>query len=226
MPTRHGEHEAQVDGERAAAREVYRKEPHSPAQRLAWKVRVQDLKNAQADLKLKREAFYRWGSGTPLRLAWVALCMLPKLILWLVLGALFLTQRWASTELGLTRRASAAVDALVSETRVRAGTLPAGSSVSGAVTTKRTRVPAPEEECPYCEHTYTVRDGLSAKTDDDGERCRCAASALRSTNLGVAQCPGGHCRQHCRTQRPPGYVLLAAAAVLSARPSALYSRRF
>ena len=67
------------------------------------------------------------------------------------------------------RRASAAVDTLVAETRSRAGTLAGGASQSGAM--KRKRVQAPEEECPYCEHTYTVRDGLSAKVDDDGARC-------------------------------------------------------
>lgn len=70
---------------------------------------------------------------------------------------------------GLCRRASAAVETLLEETRVRAGILPTAGSLTGAAT-KRKRVQAPKEECPYCEHTYTVRDGLSAKTDDDGER--------------------------------------------------------
>lgn len=49
----------QVDAERAAAREVYRKEQHSTARQNAWKGKVLDLKRAQADLKLKREAYYR-----------------------------------------------------------------------------------------------------------------------------------------------------------------------
>lgn len=50
------------------------------------------------------------------------------------------------------------------ETALRAGKVPPAMS-------KRKRQAAPEEGCPYCSHTYTVRDGLSSKTDPDGERC-------------------------------------------------------
>ena len=35
---------------------------------------------------------------------------------------------------------------------------------------KRKRPMAPQEDCPYCAHTYTVRDGLSAKINPNGER--------------------------------------------------------
>ena len=35
---------------------------------------------------------------------------------------------------------------------------------------KRKRPMAPQEPCPYCAHTYTVRDGLSGKTNPNGER--------------------------------------------------------
>ncbi len=35
---------------------------------------------------------------------------------------------------------------------------------------KRKRPMAPLEPCPYCAHTYTVRDGLSGKSNPNGER--------------------------------------------------------
>ena len=35
---------------------------------------------------------------------------------------------------------------------------------------KRKRPTAPQEPCPYCAHTYTVRDGLSGKSNSNGER--------------------------------------------------------
>lgn len=56
------------------------------------------------------------------------------------------------------------MDIVTRETSVRAGELATGPN-------KRRRASAPEEGCPYCSHTYTVRDGLSTKMDDDGERC-------------------------------------------------------
>lgn len=61
-------------------------------------------------------------------------------------------------------RATSAVDIVTRETAMRSGQ-PAAAPIS-----KRKRQSAPEEGCPYCSHTYTVRDGLSAKTDGDGER--------------------------------------------------------
>lgn len=43
---------------------------------------------------------------------------------------------------------------------------------------KRRRGAGPRERCPYCRHSYTVRDGLSAKLGPDGQRlhqrkCQC-----------------------------------------------------
>ncbi len=67
-------------------------------------------------------------------------------------------------------RASAAVDVLVRETKVRSGQLSPSAAAAGGGG-KRKRQAAPSEGCPYCSHTYTVRDGLSSKTDNDGERC-------------------------------------------------------
>jgi hypothetical protein len=73
--------------------------------------------------------------------------------------------QWLKNKLSAAScRASAAVDVVTRETSVRAGELASGPN-------KRRRTSAPEEGCPYCSHTYTVRDGLSTKMDDDGERC-------------------------------------------------------
>jgi len=44
-------------------------------------------------------------------------------------------------------------------------------TVGGPRGAKRKRTAAPEETCPYCNHVYTVRDGLSTKVDLDGNRC-------------------------------------------------------
>lgn len=82
------------------------------------------------------------------------------------------------------------METLVAETRSRAGTLAGGASLSGTI--KRKRVQAPEEECPYCEHTYTVRDGLSAKVDDGGARCCLQHQPLCSIHMAhcrIALCP-------------------------------------
>ena len=43
---------------------------------------------------------------------------------------------------------------------------------------KRKRTAAPEETCPYCSHVYTVRDGLSTKTDLDGNRYTAATQGF------------------------------------------------
>ena len=61
------------------------------------------------------------------------------------------------------------MDVLVRETRSRSGQQPSGLAAGGK-DSKRKRQAAPEEGCPYCSHTYTVRDGLSSKIDEDGER--------------------------------------------------------
>lgn len=79
-------------------------------------------------------------------------------------------------------KATAAVDVVMRETALRAGkVLPAMS--------KRKRQAAPEEGCPYCSHTYTVRDGLSSKTDPDGERLHLRKCQCREKTPPCRNCP-------------------------------------
>ena len=53
-----------------------------------------------------------------------------------------------------------------------------GTSTSAAGSKRKRKGGAPLEPCPYCNHTYTVRDGLSSKLDAKGNRlhlrrCQC-----------------------------------------------------
>lgn len=50
---------AQVDKERASARDEFRKDRDNSDHQQAWRSKVVEAKSAQADLKIKREAFYR-----------------------------------------------------------------------------------------------------------------------------------------------------------------------
>ena len=70
-------------------------------------------------------------------------------------------------------RAAAAHDMILREIKRRAGDAPDVKPDSPAAGdgAKRRRQTAPEELCPYCEHVYTVRDGLSTKINSAGERC-------------------------------------------------------
>ena len=48
----------------------------------------------------------------------------------------------------------------------------------GSGAKRKRRQAAPPEACPFCAHTYTVRDGLSSKLDAEGNRlhlrrCQC-----------------------------------------------------
>jgi hypothetical protein len=51
---------AQVDEERASAREEYRRQHSNAACQQAWRLKVHDAKKAQAALRQTREAYRRW----------------------------------------------------------------------------------------------------------------------------------------------------------------------
>ena len=83
-------------------------------------------------------------------------------------------------------RTSAAVELVEAELKTRQS-LPEPAGDSGteeqAVPTrgaKRRRLYTPVEACPFCEHTYTVRDGLAQHTGPKDRRCwsPCALTAL------------------------------------------------
>lgn len=73
----------------------------------------------------------------------------------------------------VTCRSAAAVEVVTRELKMRTTSIsmprPA-EAVGGPRGAKRKRTAAPEETCPYCNHVYTVRDGLSTKTDMEGNR--------------------------------------------------------
>ena len=71
-----------------------------------------------------------------------------------------------------TDRAQAALNVVTIERTRRAngGSVVLAPAVPNAVDGKRKRPMAPQEPCPYCAHTYTVRDGLSGKLNPNGER--------------------------------------------------------
>jgi hypothetical protein len=95
---------------------------------------------------------------------------------------------------------------LLSHTQVYAMAVPQVSAAALCATSagaKRKRRNAPTEACPYCHHTYTVRDGLSSKLDGEGnrmhlrrcqcrwERAACAASITGCCGCGAACGAGG-----------------------------------
>lgn len=88
-----------------------------------------------------------------------------KLNLMQTLGMYVITQ--------MTCRSAAAVEVVTRELKMRTTSIsmprPA-EAVGGPRGAKRKRTAAPEETCPYCNHVYTVRDGLSTKTDMEGNR--------------------------------------------------------
>lgn len=50
----------QVDAARALARDAYRADQASIEKQKTWKTRVGELKEAQDNLRITKEAFYRW----------------------------------------------------------------------------------------------------------------------------------------------------------------------
>ncbi len=86
-------------------------------------------------------------------------------------------------------RSAAAVEVVTRELKMRTTNVNMPrppEAVGGPRGGKRKRTAAPEETCPYCNHIYTVRDGLSTKTDLEGNRytphlalCVCAGACLR-----------------------------------------------
>lgn len=71
-------------------------------------------------------------------------------------------------------RASAAVEIVDLEYKRRTGASTsshASRGNGGGGSAKRRRTHTPPEACPYCNHTYTVRDGLSTKAGPDGAKC-------------------------------------------------------
>ncbi len=72
-----------------------------------------------------------------------------------------------------TFRSAAAVEVVTRELKMRTTNVNMPrppETVGGPRGGKRKRTAAPEETCPYCNHIYTVRDGLSTKTDLEGNR--------------------------------------------------------
>ncbi len=72
-----------------------------------------------------------------------------------------------------TFRSAAAVEVVTRELKMRTTNVNMPrppEAVGGPRGGKRKRTAAPEETCPYCNHIYTVRDGLSTKTDLEGNR--------------------------------------------------------
>ena len=70
-------------------------------------------------------------------------------------------------------RSAAAVEVVTRELKMRTTNVNMPrppEAVGGPRGGKRKRTAAPEETCPYCHHIYTVRDGLSTKTDLEGNR--------------------------------------------------------
>ena len=85
------------------------------------------------------------------------------------------------------RRTSAAVELVEAELKIRqslpepagdSGTEQAMVPTRGA---KRRRLYTPVESCPFCQHTYTVRDGLAQHTGPNGRRWLPVAVSLRVT---------------------------------------------
>lgn len=67
-------------------------------------------------------------------------------------------------------RASAAVEIVDNEIKKRAGVSAGSRTIGTGPSAKRKRTHTPQEACPYCDHTYTVRDGLSTKVGPDGDK--------------------------------------------------------
>jgi len=91
-----------------------------------------------------------------------------------------------------TFRSAAAVEVVTRELKMRTTNVNMPrppEAVGGPRGGKRKRTAAPEETCPYCNHIYTVRDGLSTKTDLEGNRytphpalcvCMCVRACVRA----------------------------------------------
>ncbi|KAK9858818.1 hypothetical protein WJX84_002816 [Apatococcus fuscideae] len=88
-------------------------------------------------------------------------------------------------------RAAAAVEAVTRELKRRTsgGEQIRPKQPTDKPTAKRKRTIAPEEPCPYCGHAYTVRDGLSSKTDTTGDRLHLRKCQCREKTPPCRNCP-------------------------------------
>ncbi|KAK9793445.1 hypothetical protein WJX73_005580 [Symbiochloris irregularis] len=95
-------------------------------------------------------------------------------------------------------RAAAAVEIVDTELKRRMGSghpSAASSRQSGSgPSAKRRRTHTPQEACPFCEHTYTVRDGLSTKMGADGNRLHLRKCQCRKKTPPCKNCPS--CRDN------------------------------
>lgn len=89
-------------------------------------------------------------------------------------------------------RSAAAVEVVTRELKMRTTNvnMPRPAETQGGLRgAKRKRTAAPEETCPYCSHVYTVRDGLSTKTDLDGNRLHLRKCQCREKTPPCRNCP-------------------------------------
>lgn len=88
-------------------------------------------------------------------------------------------------------RAQAAVEALTREIkrRTKREAPRSGDDAPRTSNAKRRKSNAPDESCPYCTHTYTVRDGLSTKTDEFGNRLHMRKCQCREKTPPCRNCP-------------------------------------
>ncbi|DBA97682.1 TPA: hypothetical protein ACH3X3_012574 [Trebouxia sp. C0006] len=89
-------------------------------------------------------------------------------------------------------RSAAAVEVVTRELKMRTTNVNMPrppEAVGGPRGGKRKRTAAPEETCPYCNHIYTVRDGLSTKTDLEGNRLHLRKCQCREKTPPCRNCP-------------------------------------
>ncbi|KAL4450750.1 hypothetical protein ABPG77_001106 [Micractinium sp. CCAP 211/92] len=166
---------AQADAARAAARDAFRSDQRSDAKSAEWHARVAAAQQAHEALRDAREALYR-------------LQALAELL---------------SKELQRRRAASTEPAGEPSSGTVAAGqaaAAPGGGAPASAAGSERLLVPpapqgtkrkrgAPPEDCPFCGHTYTVRDGLSSRLDEAGNRRHLRRCQCRKKTPPCKNCP-------------------------------------
>ncbi|KAA6421081.1 MAG: hypothetical protein FRX49_08992 [Trebouxia sp. A1-2] len=109
----------------------------------------------------------------------------------------YLKQRFATVvfylvDTVLVARSAAAVEVVTRELKMRTTNVNMPrppEAVGGPRGGKRKRTAAPEETCPYCHHIYTVRDGLSTKTDLEGNRLHLRKCQCREKTPPCRNCP-------------------------------------